>query len=104
MAIYFRELWMRKDREEYFLGGVIVTCVIASFLSVYWHFSDRIPLKKLDEPRGKTFYGARPAPGRSGGFSPYLHPGAVGKQTTVFYRLGEETVPMVPELEFNTEP
>ncbi len=104
MVINFRELWIRKDREEYFLGGVIVTCVIASFLSVYWHFSDRIPLKELDKGREKQFYGARPAPGRSSGVSPYLYPGATGRQTTTFYRLGEETVPMVPELEFNTEP
>lgn len=102
--IDFKELWIRKDREEYFLGGVIITCVIASFLSVYWHFSDRIPPKKFDKGREKQFYGARPAPRHPSGFSPYLYPGATGRQTTTFYRLGEETIMAVPEPEFNTEP
>ncbi len=98
-----KELWIRKDREEYFLGGVIITCVIASFLSVYWHFSDRVPPKELDKGREKQFYGDRPAPRLPSSFSPYLHQGATGKRTTAFYRLGEETVTTVPELEFNTE-
>lgn len=40
--IPLRKYWIRKDRERYFLIGVIVNCVIASFVSSYWHFSDRI--------------------------------------------------------------
>lgn len=100
--IDFRALWIRKDREEYFLGGVIVACVIASFISVYWHFSDRVPLKELARGREKLFQGSRPSPKRSG-FSPYLHSGATGR-TTTFYRVGKDTILKVPAPEFNTEP
>ena len=99
----FRALWIRKDREEYFLGGVIVACAIASFISVYWHFSDRVPLKELARDREKPFQGSRPSPKRSSGFSPYLHSGATGR-TTAFYRLSEDTVPRVPAPAFNIEP
>ena len=38
--------WIRKDREKYLFGGVIVTCMIASAVSSYWHFSDRLQIKK----------------------------------------------------------
>ena len=41
-----RKFWIRKDRESYFLNGVIITCTIASFVSSYWHFEDRLSVKK----------------------------------------------------------
>ena len=34
--------WIRKDREQYFLYGVIIACTIGGFVSSYWHFTDRI--------------------------------------------------------------
>lgn len=40
-----RKYWIRKDREQYFLGGVIFTCFIAGFVSTNWHFSDRLAVK-----------------------------------------------------------
>ena len=52
--IPLRKFWIRKDREQYFLSGVIVTCVIGGFVSSYWHFSDRLSVKaniKLHERR-----------------------------------------------------
>ncbi|MCX5784925.1 MAG: hypothetical protein NTX59_04485 [Elusimicrobia bacterium] len=41
-----RRFWIRKDREQYLLSGVIITCVIGSFVSAYWHFSDRTQVKR----------------------------------------------------------
>ena len=40
-----RKFWIRPDREEYFLCGVMVTCVIGGFVSSYWHFSDRMAVR-----------------------------------------------------------
>jgi hypothetical protein len=41
-----KRFWIRGDREPYFLSGVIMTCFIAGFVSVYWHFSDRLAVKR----------------------------------------------------------
>ena len=48
--IPLRKFWIRKDREQYFLSGVIVTCVIGGFVSSYWHFSDRLSAKPNIRP------------------------------------------------------
>lgn len=41
-----RRFWIRKDRENYFLGGVIIACCIGGFVSSYWHFTDRITVRQ----------------------------------------------------------
>lgn len=43
------KFWIRKDRENYFLSGVIIACVIGAFVSSYWHFTDRISVRKKIE-------------------------------------------------------
>lgn len=45
--ISLREFWIRKDRDQYFLCGVLLTCVIGGFVSSYWHFSDRLKVKPV---------------------------------------------------------
>jgi hypothetical protein len=92
--VNLRRFWVRKDREQYLLSGVIITCAIGGFVSSYWHFTDRmsvrrnISIKKTLTPekeRGKlreTQY----AP-------PRLSVGA-----TRYYRLDEGIIPAMPEL------
>lgn len=37
--------WIRKDREFYFLPGVLLASVIGGFVSSYWHFTDIISVR-----------------------------------------------------------
>ena len=37
----FDKFWIRQDRTQYFLSGVIVSAVTASIIATYWHASDR---------------------------------------------------------------
>ncbi len=86
--------WIRKDREQYFLMGVIITCAIGGFVSSYWHFSDRLNVRKdikinvklSTEQQQKTLRETQYA-------APKLRVGS-----TVYYRIGEETRPSVPRL------
>lgn len=42
----FREkYWIRKDREDLFFTGFMLTCMIASVVTTYWHYFDMIELK-----------------------------------------------------------
>lgn len=41
-----RKFWIRRDREQYLLSGVIMTCAIGGFVSSYWHFSDRLNVRQ----------------------------------------------------------
>lgn len=91
-----RKLWIRKDREQYFLSGVIVTCVIAGFVSSYWHFTDRMSVKheiKLQQKKitkAQEFQKLREV----GYFEPKLQVG-----TTQYYKLEEKgTLPSIPDL------
>lgn len=89
-----RRFWVRKDREQYLLGGVIITCAIGGFVSSYWHFADRINVRQnitmktsiTPEAERKKLKEVQYAPSR-------LTVGA-----TRYYRLGEETAPTVPKL------
>ena len=91
-----RKFWIRKDREQYFLSGVIVTCVIAGFVSSYWHFSDRIMVKQKIKIQQKTitkeqeFQKLREV----GYFEPKLQVG-----TTRYYKMEEKSaLPTIPDL------
>ena len=89
-----RQFWIRKDREQYFLSGVIIASVIGAFVSSYWHFTDRISvhqdikIKKWLAPEigRKKLKEVQYAPSR-------LRAGA-----TRYYRLDEDTAPSVPRL------
>ncbi len=37
--------WIRKDREEFFFTGFMLSCMIASFVITYWHYLDRVEMK-----------------------------------------------------------
>ncbi|MEF3279879.1 MAG: hypothetical protein K6357_02795 [Elusimicrobiota bacterium] len=42
----FREkYWIRKDREDFFFTGFMITCLVASVVTTYWHYFDMIELK-----------------------------------------------------------
>ncbi len=88
-------LWIRKDREAYFLPGVLVAAVIGGFVSSYWHFTDIIsirpaikrahdapPPKSAERIREAQFYTAPPV------------------STTRYYQV-EEHLPQIPDLPEN---
>jgi hypothetical protein len=89
-----RKFWIRRDRENYFLNGVTITCVIGAFVSSYWHFADRLAVKqdikiirhlsRKDEQKKLRDVQYIPAK---------LSVGA-----TRYYKLDEETRPLVPKL------
>lgn len=89
-----RDFWIRRDREQYFLSGVIITCVIGSFVSSYWHFTDRITVRRdikinrwrTPEERQKTLKEVQYTPAK-------LRVGA-----TQYYRLENDSAPSVPKL------
>ena len=97
-----QKFWIRKDRVQYVLIGLIATCVIGSIVSSYWHFSDRLPIKtgvtlqqrkitKTQESRKlreAQFYAPKPRTG-----------------ATQYYKLEEKsTLPKIPDLpEVNDE-
>ncbi len=93
----FRRFWIRKDREEYFLSGVIIACTIGGFVSSYWHFTDRIAVHQnikikewlTPEAEQKQLKDIQYTPSK-------LRAG-----TTQYYRLGSETAPAVPKLGAN---
>ena len=89
-----RSFWVRKDREQYLLSGVIITCVIGGFVSSYWHFSDRMNVRQdikikdtlTPETDRKKLREVQYAPAR-------LSVGA-----TRYYHLDEGTRPSMPKL------
>lgn len=100
--ISIRQFWIREDREQYFLSGFILTCVIAGFVSSYWHFSDRLAVKrriKLDQPKISKIQESRKL--REAQFyAPKFQIGA-----TQYYKLEEKSaLPQIPDLpEVNDE-
>lgn len=91
-----RKFWIRKDREQYLLSGVIITCVIGGFVSSYWHFSDRIQIRK--DIRMKTR-----APKETMQRMQRLKEVQFSAQklkigATQYYRLDPGTKPIVPKL------
>ena len=89
-----RRFWIRKDREQYLMSGVIITCVIGAFVSSYWHFTDRIAVRqdikiknwKTPEAEQKKLKELQYTPSK-------LDVGA-----TRYYRMDNETIPSVPKL------
>ena len=88
-----RRFWIRKDREQYLLSGVIITCVIGGFVSSYWHFSDRIQIRK--DIRIKT---SAPKETMQRLKEVQFSPPKMKVGATRYYRLDSETKPIVPKL------
>lgn len=40
-----RKYWIKKNREESFLLGVIAVCIIAGFVTNHWSRSDRLSVR-----------------------------------------------------------
>ena len=91
-----RKLWISREREDYFLRGLIVTCVIGGFVSTYWYSSDRMAVKaniKLHLRKiSKTQESQKLK--ESQFYAPQFHVG-----TTQYYKLEEENaLPKIPDL------
>ena len=94
--IPIRKFWIRRDREQYFLSGVIVTCVIGGFVSSYWHFSDRLAVKptiKLNQQQMSSTQESKKLK-EAQFYAPKFQAG-----TTQYYKLEEKsTLPVIPDL------
>jgi hypothetical protein len=91
----FRKFWIRRDREQYLLSGVIMTCAIGGFVSSYWHFSDRlnvrqnITIKKSLTPEAER---------KKLKELQYVAP-KTGSGSGKYYKMDDNTIPSVPKLE-----
>jgi len=81
--------WIRKDREQYLLIGVMIACMIGTIVSSYWHFSDRIKVKKNIRIKASAQKGTKEVQ-----FSPQT----MTAGATRYYKLDSGIKPMVPKL------
>lgn len=89
-----RRFWIRKDREQYFLSGIIITSIIGAFISSYWHFTDRITVRQDIRIKGWKTPGTEQKKLKELQYTPSkLKVGG-----TQYYRMDNETIPTVPEL------
>jgi len=92
--VSLRKFWIRKDRDSYFLTGIIIACSIGSFVSSYWHFTDRITVHQKIEIRKKDPTKIQQNKLKEVQYTPVkLRAGA-----TQYYRLSEESRPSVPKM------
>lgn len=89
-----KKFWIRKDREQYLMGGLILTCSIGGFVSSYWHFSDRMDVR-ANIKINKTL--STEAQQRKLRDTQYVAP-RLGGGATRYYRLDDTTLPTVPKL------
>ncbi len=89
-----RRFWIRKDRESYFLAGIIIACSIGGFVSSYWHFTDRITVRQNIKMRTTAPTKIQQSKLREVQYTPAkLRAGA-----TQYYRLNEDSRPSVPKM------
>ena len=89
-----RKFWIRKDREDYFMTGVIIACSVGAFVSSYWHFTDRITVRQNIQIRKTEPTKLRQTKLREVQYTPVkLRPGA-----TQYYRLDDDSRPSVPKM------
>ncbi|MDA8130449.1 MAG: hypothetical protein M0011_02975 [Elusimicrobia bacterium] len=88
------DLWIRKDREEYFLTGLIICCSIAGFVSSYWHFTDRISVRQKIKLHTRIQNAAEDRKLRDTQFAP----SRLRSGTTQYYHLDEGVMPAMPKL------
>ncbi|HAH32114.1 MAG TPA: hypothetical protein DCL44_07360 [Elusimicrobia bacterium] len=91
-----RKFWIRKDREQYLLSGVIITCVIAGFVSSYWHFSDRIQVRRNIKTKISTPKEEKETMKRLKEVQFSAQKLKIGN--TSYYKLDSETRPVIPKL------
>ncbi len=89
-----RRFWIRKDRENYFLGGVIIACTIGGFVSSYWHFTDRMSVRQNIKLKTSLTREQELKKLREVQYTPVKL--KVGNKQ--YYKLDEATEPSVPEL------
>lgn len=89
-----RRFWIRKDRDNYFLGGVIIACTIGGFVSSYWHFTDRIAVRRNIKLKTSITQEQEVKQLRDVQYTPSKR--RVGSKQ--YYKVGEETNPSVPKL------
>lgn len=94
-----RRFWIRRDREDYFLGGVIIACTIGGFVSSYWHFTDRITVRQNIKITSKMAPETEQRKLRDTQFTP----AKLRVGTTRYYRMEGEGGTSVPELEDDGE-
>ncbi|MBI5744489.1 MAG: hypothetical protein HY952_08070 [Elusimicrobia bacterium] len=89
-----RKFWIRRDREQYLVSGLVLTCSIGAFVSSYWHFSDRMDVRASIKINKTLPTEAQQRRLRDTQYvAPKLHSGA-----TRYYRLDDTTLPAVPKL------
>ena len=89
-----RKFWIRKDREDYFMTGVIIACSVGAFVSSYWHFTDRITVRQNIQIRKTEPTKLRQTKLREVQYTPVkLRRGA-----TQYYRLDDDSRPSVPKM------
>jgi hypothetical protein len=93
--VFNRKHWIRRDRDEYFLFGVMLTACIASVVSLYWHAADRINVKRSILMQAAPAEAAQEAQGiRESG---YLTPSETGGAPQ-YYKMEEAIrLPNVPD-------
>jgi len=92
--VNIRKFWIRKDREDYFMTGVIIACSVGAFVSSYWHFTDRITVRQNIQIRKTEPTKLRQTKLREVQYTPVkLRPGA-----TQYYRLDDDSRPSVPKM------
>ena len=91
---FLDKFWIRKDRETYFFGGIIISAMISSYIVAYWQYSDRMAVKpkikigKKIMSREKEFKRFREADTHSEG----------RQSSQQYYRMEEKTSPKMPTL------
>ncbi|MDD5208817.1 MAG: hypothetical protein PHV36_05475 [Elusimicrobiales bacterium] len=89
-----RAFWIRRDRETYFLTGVILACSVGGFVSSYWHFTDRITVRQNIKLRETAPTKTQQSKLREVQYTPTkLRSGA-----TQYYRLDDYSKPSVPKM------
>lgn len=89
-----RKYWIRRDRESYFLSGVIIACTISGFVSSYWHFSDRITVRREIKLKTRITQPAEQRKLRDTQFTPVKR----GTGEKKYYQLEDDTLPSMPKL------
>lgn len=91
----FRErFWIRKDRENFFFSGLLLTSIVATITISYWNYSDMTEIKpkiKLDTnlSKEKQYKILKEAD--------YIPP-IIKSGTTSFYKIDEYAKPQLPPL------
>ncbi|OGS12388.1 MAG: hypothetical protein A2234_01110 [Elusimicrobia bacterium RIFOXYA2_FULL_58_8] len=94
-----RRFWIRRDRNQYLLGGVIITSLIGSYVSAHWHFVDKVntirSMKVYSQERSQS-------PARNLREVEYT-PSKQKAGRTRYYQLDTQKGPAIPRLDESEE-